>query len=63
MELKDKLDDLNEGYTKSAYVNKFLNNITDHDYVENVRALERAGLSLNSLTKAIWQVQRKLNFE
>ena len=41
MELKDKLDDLSEGYTKSAYVNKFLNNIIDHDYAEDARALER----------------------
>ena len=63
MELKDKLDDLNEGYTKSAYANKFLTNITDHDYAEDARALECAESFLDSSIKAIRRVQRKLNLE
>ena len=54
--MKDKLDDLGEGYTRLAYVYKFLLNITDPDYAEDVRTLERSGASLQESIKSICHV-------
>ena len=63
MELKDKLDELNEGYTRSTCVNKSLSNVTDPDYAEDTRALERLGSTLEHSLKAIRRIQRKLKLE
>ena len=60
LELKADLDSLNEGYTPSTYVTKFLDNITDPDYAEDARALERNNSSLNECMKSIRRIQRKL---
>ena len=63
MESKDELDELNEGCTRSARVNKFLNNIADPDHAEDARAFERSESSLDHALKAIRRVQRKINLE
>ena len=60
LELKADLDSLNEGYTPSTYVTKFLDNITDPDYAEDARALERNNSSLFECMKSIRRIQRKL---
>ena len=56
MELKDKLDKLYEEYTRSAYVSRFLANISNPDYTEDTRVLERSGTTLEKTIKAIRQV-------
>ena len=63
MELKDKMDKLHEGYTRSAYVSRFLTNISDPDYAEDTRALEQSGATLEESIKAIRRVQQELNLE
>ena len=63
MELKDKLDELHEEYTTSAYISRFLTNISNPDYARDVRALEQSGTTLEESIKAIRQIQHKLNLE
>ena len=54
MELKDKLEDLSKGFTRSAHIRRFLTNISDSDYTEDARALERSSATLEESMKAIW---------
>ena len=60
LELRADLDSLNEGYTPSTYVTKFLDNITDQDYAEDARALQRSNPSLFECMKSIRRIQHKL---
>ena len=53
MELKDKLEKLNERYTRSAYISRFLTNISASDYDKDVRVLERSSTTLEESIKAI----------
>ena len=53
MELKDKLDELNERYTGLVCASRFLANISDPDYVKDARTLERSSATLEESIKAI----------
>ena len=54
MELKDKLDELSERIARSAHISIFLTNISDSNYAEDARALERSSATLEESMKAIW---------
>ena len=56
MELKDKLDELYEGQTRSAYMSRFLTNISNPDYTKDARALEQSGTILEESIKAIRRI-------
>ena len=51
LELKTDLIFLDEGHALSTHVTKFLDNISDPDYVEDARALERSSSSLVDCVK------------